>query len=76
MSQTVTLETELPDDITRFHLPRGAHNRLQGSLERQDRGVQLSDVERSDAEGMANLAEVLTLLRMRAERDGRLGIAD
>lgn len=73
MSQTVTLEMELPDDIARFRLPVGVHNRLQDLLERQDRGVQLTEAERSEAEGLVNLAEVLTLLRLRAER---LGIAN
>jgi hypothetical protein len=70
MSQTVTLEMELPDDIARFRLPVGVQNRLQELLERQDHGVQLNEAERAEAEGLVNLAEVLTLLRLRAERAG------
>jgi hypothetical protein len=71
MSLTVTLEMELPDDIARFRLPVGDHNRLQELLERQDHGVPLNEAERAEAEGLVNLADVLTLLRLRAERAGR-----
>jgi hypothetical protein len=37
-------------------------------LDRQDRGETLSADERPEAEGLVNLAETLSLLRLRAER--------
>jgi hypothetical protein len=37
-------------------------------LDRQDRGESLTLDERQEAEGLVNRAELLSLLRMRAER--------
>jgi hypothetical protein len=37
-------------------------------LDRQDAGQPLTVQERDEAEGLVNLAEFLTLLRLRAER--------
>ena len=76
MSQTITIEMELPDDMAQFRLPAGVHNRLQKLLDRQDKGLPLSPAERSEAEGLVNLAEVLSLLRLRAERAIRSGEAE
>ena len=67
MSQTLQIELELPDDLARFRLPAGVQARLEELLNRQDGGEQLSESERSEAEGLVNLAELLTLLRLRAE---------
>ena len=75
MSQTVTIEMELPDDLARFHLPAGVQSRFQELLDRQDQGQQLTDAERLEAEGLVNLAETLTLFRLRTERAGRFGAA-
>jgi hypothetical protein len=36
--------------------------------DRQDAGQPLTDPERAEAEGLVNLAEFLSLLRLRAER--------
>jgi len=41
---------------------------LQTLLDRQDSGQPLTARERDEAEGLVNLAEFLTLLRLRAER--------
>lgn len=65
---TLTLEVELPDDLARLRLPRAVAERLQGLLDRQDAGVSLSVAERDEAEGLVNLAEFFTLLRLREER--------
>jgi hypothetical protein len=65
---TLTLEVELPDELARFRLPDAVAARLQSLLDRQDAGQQLTAAERSEAEGLVNLAEFLTLLRLRAER--------
>ncbi|MBM3853964.1 MAG: hypothetical protein FJ399_12550 [Verrucomicrobia bacterium] len=64
----VHLEVEMPDDLARFRLPAGVQQRLQALLDRQDAGFNLSAAEREEAEGLVNLSELLSLLRLRAER--------
>ena len=64
----LTIELELPSDLDRFRLPAGVAARLQSLLDRQDSGGPLSEDERAEAEGLVNLAEFLSLLRLRAER--------
>jgi hypothetical protein len=68
MSQTMAFQLELPDDLARFHLPEGVQHRLDSLLDQQDRGDALSDDERREAEGLVNLADLLSVLRLRAER--------
>jgi hypothetical protein len=68
MSHVVAVELEMPDDLARFRLPAALDARLQRLLDRQDRGLVLSMEEREEAEGLVDLAEMLTLLRLRAER--------
>ena len=65
---TLNLEVDLPGDLERFRLPRAVADRLQALLDRQDAGQSLTPQERAEAEGLVNLAELLTLLRMRTER--------
>lgn len=65
---TLTIEVELPGDLARFQLPEAVAARLQALLDRQDSGQSLTIPERNEAEGLVNLAEFLTLLRLRAER--------
>ena len=71
MPRTVSIEVEMPGDLARFKLPRGVNSRLQTLLDRQDVGGKLTTAEKREAEGLVNLAELLTLLRMRAERAHR-----
>ena len=73
MSRVVAIEVELPDDLARFRLPPGVNARLQELLDRQDRGQALKEAERLEAEGLVDLAELLTLLRLRAEGAARRG---
>jgi hypothetical protein len=68
---TLTLDLELPDDLARFRLPEAVAASLQTLLDRQDSGQSLTALEREEAEGLVNLAELLTLLRLRAERMSR-----
>ena len=75
MSHTVTIEMELPDDLAQFRLPLGVHSRLQALLDQQDQGQRLTAAERAEAEGLVNLAESLTLLRLRTERASRAAAA-
>jgi hypothetical protein len=68
MSQTVVVELEMPDDLKQFRLPKGLDRRLQELLDKQSQMGKLSRAERQEAEGLVTLAEMLTLLRLRAER--------
>jgi hypothetical protein len=64
---------ELPDDLSLFRLPDSVHERLNSLLNKQDVG-DLTDAERLEAEGLVDLADLLSLLRLRAERvSGRAG---
>ena len=71
MSQQVLIQLEMPSDLVRFRLPEGVDQRLQYLLDRQDQGEKLTAAERLEAEGLVNLGELLTLLRLRAERAGQ-----
>jgi hypothetical protein len=64
----VLVEIEMPDDMAGFRLPAAVNERLQTLLDRQDSGQFLSPQERSEAEGLVELAEWLSLLRLRATR--------
>ena len=65
---TLTLEVDLPDELAGLRLPDAVAARLQTLLDRQDSGQPLTVIERAEAEGLVDLAEFLTLLRLRAER--------
>ena len=68
----VLVELEIPGDLEKFKLPPGVNDRLQELLDRQDRGREiLTPAEQREAEGLVNLAEVLSLLRLRAQRASR-----
>jgi hypothetical protein len=64
---TVTLEVDLPDELARLRLPDAVAGRLQALLDRQDAGQPLTPAERAEAQGLVDLAEFLTLLRLRRE---------
>ena len=67
MSRVVAIELEWPDDLASFRLPPAVNARLQALLDRQDSGIRLTEAERQEAEGLVDLTELLTLLRLRAE---------
>lgn len=62
------IKIEVPLSTEQFKLPKAVNNRLQQLLDRQDQGKKLSVAEREEAEGLVDLSEMLSLLRMRAER--------
>lgn len=68
MSQHVLIKIEMPADMDKFGLPKGVNERLQDLLDRQDRGEDFTPAERMEAEGLVNLAELLSLLKLRAQR--------
>lgn len=66
-SVTVHIDLEMPTDLARLRLPEGLDRRLQALLDKQDRAEALTPDERAEAEGLVELADLLTLLRLRAE---------
>jgi hypothetical protein len=73
MPKTLDIHLQMPNDLKRLQLPEGVNSRLHELLDRQDQGVGLTPAERHEAEGLVELAEFLSFLRLRAERaiDGR-----
>jgi hypothetical protein len=65
---TLTLELELPEDLARLRLPKAVAARLQSLLDRQDAGQGFTTAEREEATGLVNMADFLTLLRLRKRR--------
>jgi hypothetical protein len=61
-----TIEIDLPPGAVNFALPEGVDRRLHALLDRQDRGEALTDDERAEAEGLVELADLLSLVRLRA----------
>ncbi len=59
---------EIPIGLAQFKLPPAVHDRLQFLLDRQDAGTQLSENERLEAEGLVELAEFLSLLKLRSHQ--------
>lgn len=68
MSQKVQFEIEWPDDQERLRLPKAVERRLHQLLDKQDSGQPLTDEERREAEGLADLNDLISLLRLRSER--------
>jgi hypothetical protein len=62
---TIDLKIEVPADLARLHLPEGVDRRLQALLDKQDGGTPLTADEQAEAEGLVELADLLTLLRLR-----------
>jgi hypothetical protein len=71
MPAAVKIEVHMPGDLAHFRLPRGVQKRLHLLLDKQDQGRTLTAAERSEAEGLVELSESLSLLRLRAQRSGR-----
>lgn len=60
------LAVDLPDDLAGLMLPEAVDRRLHSLLDKQDRGDALTDDEVAEAEGLVELADLLSLIRLRA----------
>ena len=52
----------------RFELPEALHRRLQDLLKAQEQGRILTTSERQEAEGLVEMSEFLSLLKLKAQR--------
>ncbi|MGV0026828.1 hypothetical protein [Phormidesmis priestleyi] len=59
---------QIPIELVYFQLPVGVRERLTSLLDRQDAGEELTQAERQEAEGLVELTEFLSLLRLRSQR--------
>ena len=66
VAHTIQLRLHAPGDLGKFRLPRGVQRRLSDLLDRQDQGAALTTAERREAEGLVELAEMISLLKLRA----------
>ncbi len=66
MTQSIHLKLKMPGDLRKFQLPAGVQRRLRELLDRQDQEKRLSVAERREAEGLVDLAEMLSLLKLKA----------
>lgn len=64
----ISFEIEMPTGWETVRLPNGVHHRLQELLDRQDAGQQLTPSEADEAQGLVDLAEWLSLVRLRSQR--------
>ncbi len=66
MAHTIQLRLQAPGDLRKFRLPTGVQRRLNDLLDRQDQGKPLTAAERREAEGLVEVSEMLSLLKLRA----------
>ena len=62
---TVQIRLDVPAHMADLTFPEALDRRLHTLLDKQDRGERLSDDEQVEAEALVDLAELLTLLRLR-----------
>jgi len=68
MGRRVQISMEMPEDLPEFRLPEAVQRRLQHLLDIQDEGSRLSKEQKEEAEALVNIADLLTLLRLRSDR--------
>lgn len=69
------VELELPADYENYRLPKTFNNRLHTLLDRQNVKGKLSPAERKEADELTRIAELLSLVRLRAERAAKQSAA-
>ena len=62
-----------PKGLAPLKLPPALHDRLQESLDRQDREGKLSTVERREAKALVELVDMLSLMKLRAQQAPKPG---
>ena len=66
MKRSASINLPIPAGLSGFKLPPGVQKRLASLLDQQDAGKPLSAAERREAEGLVEMAEFLSLLKLRA----------
>jgi hypothetical protein len=68
MGQSVLVELDLPRDWRKLRLPPALHERLHELLDQQNCRGKLSPRERHEATALTELVDMLSLMRLHAER--------
>ena len=68
MTRKMQVAFELPKDLTRLRFPKAVDRRLHDLLDRQGQVGGITPEERREAEGLVDLATLITLLRLKVER--------
>ena len=68
MAQNANVLIQMPLSASQIKLPKGVNERLKLLLDRQDSGIALTTAEKREADGLVELAEMLSLMRLRSER--------
>ncbi|MGB0564365.1 MAG: hypothetical protein ACPGVO_21585 [Spirulinaceae cyanobacterium] len=63
-----TATIAIPVELAHFQLPDALQSRLQSLLDQQDMGQELTTTEQAEALGLVELAEFLSLLKLRSEQ--------
>ena len=63
---------EMPEALDGLALPGGVDERLQHLLSRQDQADDLTPAERKEAEGLVGLADMLSLLNVKATNSANM----
>jgi hypothetical protein len=62
------MQLVIESELAQFELPLAVQKRLQTLLDRQDQGEKLTRSERDEAEGLVELTEFLSLLKLRSKQ--------
>jgi|ABSQ01.1.fsa_nt_gi hypothetical protein len=71
MSQTVQLTVPMPAKLARLRFPKALDDRLHFLLDEQGRKGRLTAAERKEAEGLAQMADMLSILKLGAQVKSR-----
>lgn len=64
-SNTIQIQLQVPENLGNLAFPEALDRRLHALLDKQDQGERLTDDEQVEAEALVDLAQLLTLLRLR-----------
>jgi hypothetical protein len=67
MVKTKRITIDMPIQLADFRLPKAVEQRLHSLLDKQDTGKPLTQTEREEAEGLCELVDLLSLLRLRSQ---------
>ena len=67
MSQTVQLTVPMPAHLARLRFPKALDDRLHFLLDEQGRKGRLTPAEKKEAEGLAQIASTLSILKLGAQ---------
>lgn len=67
MSQNIQLTISVPAKVAKLRFPKALDDRLHFLLDEQGRKGRLTTAERKEAEGLAELASMLSILKLGAQ---------